>query len=101
MEGCFFYCAMCCTTHINEAGDPGGETVQIKKEGGEEWDGYSLSEKYVFVFGFGDSWLFAEGDGRIAAMATRCEEGESALAVRASVLKRTLLRHSVFTECVP
>lgn len=51
MEGCFFYCAMCCTTHINEAGDPGGgETVQIKKEGGEEWDGYSLSEKYVFVF---------------------------------------------------
>lgn len=50
MEGCFFYCAMCCTTHINEAGDPGGETVQIKKEGVEEWDGYSLSEKYVFVF---------------------------------------------------
>lgn len=101
MEGCFFYCAMCCTTHINEAGGSGRETVQIKKEGVEEWMDTAFLKSMFLFFGFGDSWLSAEGDGRIAAMATRCEDGESALAVRASVLKRTLLRHSVFTECVP
>lgn len=101
MEGCFFYCAMCCTTHINEAVVPGEKPYRLRRKGERSGMDTAFLKSMFLLFWFGDSWFSAEGDGRIAAMATRCEDGESALAVRASVLKRTLLRHSVFTECVP